>query len=47
MLARWDNQPLMLDDLQVIDDLFDAFDLRGNRSNAGLLFDGLDFASKS
>jgi hypothetical protein len=38
--------PLALDHLQVIDDLFDAFHLRRNRSNVGLLLGGLDFAGQ-
>jgi hypothetical protein len=41
-----DRQPLTLDNLQVVDDLFDAFDLRGDRPNAGLLVAGLDLAGQ-
>jgi len=37
---------LTLDHLQVVDDLFDALYLPGNRSSARLLRGGLDFAGK-
>ena len=44
LFGRWNSQPLTLDDLQVVDYLFDALYLPGNRSSARLLRGGLDFA---